>query len=129
MRISGVDGTLKIELGNFVHSQRDDVTSFLRSAIPNDRQFRWDEFLRQLQDDPERKIRTRRVSWDISLILAFHAIAFSILGGLRFGDQCLLIVLVNAAFIVYFCRGTLSRPADPKSGELNSTPESRRRAF
>ena len=117
VRLSGSEGTLKIELGNFAQSQRDVFIAFLRDAVPDDQQRDWDVFRRQFEDSPARKIRTRRVSWAISLLLAFHAVAFLVLWGLRFGHQYLVIAVVNIAFLVYFRRQAGNRQPDPADGE------------
>jgi len=129
VRLSGVDGTLKIELGNFVQDQRDDVIAILRDATPEDRQYGWDEFRRQFEDCQKRRIRTRRASWAISLLLAVHVIAFLVLWGLRFGNHFLLVAIFNLAFLIYLRRGMWGGRPDSEGGEPSDATERRSRAF
>ena len=129
MRLSGPDSILKIELGNFGHCQRDELIACLRAAISDDRQVGWSEFQRQFQDSPERRMRTRRATWAISLVLALHAIAFMVLWVLRLGHQYLFIAIANAAFLVYFHRGIRNRRLASENGEPTVAPQIASRRF
>ena len=125
VKLSGADGALKIELGSFAQGQRANLIEHLRNAIPEDRQRDWGQFHRHFEDSTERQVRTRRASRAISLLLAFHAIAFLILWGLRFGNHYLLLALVNTIFLVYFRRGAPNSPSRSVVGEPSDAPQPR----
>lgn len=124
VRLAGTRCTLKIELGNFTQSQRDSFIAHLREWIPEDRQSGWDEFQRQFDDSPRRLVRKRRVSQALSLLLAFHAVAFLVLWALQFGSHFLLASLGNLACLAYFRHQTRNQQPHSSVGIPSVTPES-----
>ena len=117
VQLSATDGRLKIDLGNFVQSERDELVSFLLESVPEGRQLGWSKFQEQFQDSPERRMRSRRSSQVVSLLLGIHSVAFLVFWGLGLGNQYLVVAIVNAAFLVYFRRGLRIRSLPQENGE------------
>lgn len=117
VRLSATDGRLTIDLGNFVQSERDALVSYLLERVPQSHQLGWSRFHEQFHDTPERKMRSRRASQIVSLLLGFHSVAFLVFWGLGFGNQYLVVAIVNAAFLVYFRRGLRIRSQPQENGK------------
>lgn len=104
VRFATLTDVMKIDFGNFVSEDRNQLISLLRDRMNDGRQIGWSEFERQFEDSPERKVRARRMTGLLIGVFGLHAIAFLILWGLRFGNQFLFVSIVSAVAAIYLCR-------------------------
>jgi hypothetical protein len=125
VRMSGVFGVLKIELGNFSIVNREELVAFLRQAISENRQIGWQQFNEQLADTPDKRKRSRRARILLALVFGGHAIAFGIVWAVGRDLQYLVMSGVNAVVAAYLIRVHLrdQTVSATHAGEQSGEPE------
>jgi len=101
VRLSGMFGVLKIELGNFNSVDRGNIITFLRLAISETRQRGWQEFNDQFSATPEKKGKATRARYLLMIFFAAHFVVFGIMGAIGVGMQYLVFSGMNATMAIY----------------------------
>ena len=123
VRLSGLFGVLKIELGNFQSVEREQLMSFLREAVAETNQIGWEQFQEQFRDSPQKKQRSRRARFLIAFVFAAHAIAFGVLWAVGCGMLYLAMSVVNALMAVYLFRSHSGKHHEPATIAGEQTDE------
>ncbi len=113
VRLSGLFGVMKIELGNFQTIEREQLTAFLRQAVAETNQIGWEQFQEHFRDSPKKKQRSRRARFVIACVFAAHAIAFGLLWVVGRGMSYLAMSVVNALIAVHLFRSHSRNPTEP----------------
>ena len=101
VRLSGMFGVLKIELGNFNIVDRGSIVTFLRHAISETRQTGWLEFCEQFSGTPEKKKKADRARNLLMIFFAAHSVVFGIMGAIGAGVQYFVFSAMNATMVIY----------------------------
>lgn len=104
IRISGIFGVLKIELGNFNTADRERLIAFFRQTITETRQLGWQKFNDQFADTPDKRRRSRRFRVFLIFIIGIYAIAFGMVGVVWGNMLCLVVSGVNGLMTAYLFR-------------------------
>lgn len=101
VRLSGVFGVFKIELGNLNIVEREEFVSFLRQVVPETSQIGWQEFNERFSENPSKKKQAIRVRYLLMMVFGAHAIVFGIMGAIGAGFRYFVFSGMNAAMVLY----------------------------
>jgi hypothetical protein len=102
VRLAGLFGVLKIELGLLAQSQRQEFVSFLRTAVDSSRQIGWETFDEQFNQQPvARNARSRRAAIALAIFFIAIGIGFLVAWCCGLGNVNLVASPINIVFGAY----------------------------
>ncbi|HBE71475.1 MAG TPA: hypothetical protein DDW52_25290 [Planctomycetaceae bacterium] len=117
VRLSGADGKISVDLGNFRPEAREKLITFLRTELPEGKQVGWSKFRQQFADTSQRRAKAKRVTSLLLVFFALHSVFFLALWCLNYGNEYLMFAAINAAMVGYMYSKARRRNADQPEAE------------